>query len=279
MNWIQVSATIKPWPDDVSPFVSIFDEFGIENTAEEGQVLWGCYVDTEGAPNRVEELKEALLAAGAATVTSAPFEEQNWDEVWRSFFHARRIGQRFVVVPTWEEYETEAGDLVILLDPGQAFGTGDHPTTRMCLALLENVGCDGKLVADIGCGSGILSIGARLLGARKVLAVDIEEQSVEVSRENAALNRVEFEAFCGNGVEVIASEGPFDLIVSNIISATLINLAPDMAYVSRPGTDWILSGVIEKNWPDVRAAAEKRGFEVIEFQQEDDWISAWLRKQ
>jgi len=279
MNWIQVTAHFEPLPDEMSPYISIFEDHGIENTAEENNTLWGCLVETDGAPSRFAELRTALLAAGATSVIDAPFEEKNWDEVWRSYFHARRIGKDFVVVPTWEVYEPQPNDLIILLDPGQAFGTGDHPTTRMCLELLETVGCEGKLVADIGCGSGILSIGACLLRAKEVRAVDIEAQSVEVARENMALNKVQFFAEMGNGVDILAPFAPFDLIVSNIISATLINLSPDIAFVSRPGTDWIVSGIIEKNWPDVLAAAEKRDFELKLVKEEDGWVAAWLVKK
>lgn len=316
MSWIEVKATVPPL-DDLSPFVEIFRAHGIENTQEEmGPVISGCLVEIEGVAARIEALTQGLRDAGALEVVSHPFEEQDWDEVWKQFFKPRRIGERFVVRPTWEEFAANPGDLEIVLDPGQAFGTGDHPTTRLCLELLETVDVPGKRVADVGCGSGILSIGACLLGAASVDAVDVEEEAVQVSRENAALNHVSFRAILGEGVRslfesvddaearvaaqaewdqdehplhgrrpaisrfgnTVVSGEPYDLIVSNIISAVLMRIAPDVADAIRPDGDWIVSGIIHSNWPDVLDAAQRAGFELVERREEGDWTAARFRR-
>lgn len=312
MSWIEVKARV-PYADDLSPWVEIYRDFGVENTMEEeGPLLVGCMVDVEGSPARVEELVSALRDAGALEVTSNPYEETDWEESWKKFFKPRRIGQRFVVRPTWEEFEVTPGDLTIVLDPGLAFGTGDHPTTRMCLELLENAEVEGKRVADVGCGSGILSIGACMLGAAEVDAVDIEPASVEVSLENAELNRVKFRAIVGEGVRSLfetvpdearaaaqieweqderplgtigappitereasrAAEQKYDIVVSNIISAILIRISPDVAEAVKPGGQWIVSGIILGNWPEVLTAAERVGFSLLEKQEEGDWVAA-----
>lgn len=312
MSWIEVRAKV-PASDDLSAFVEIFRDQGIENTQEEpGPVLVGCFVDIDGVSDRIADLMTALYDAGAIEVESQPLEEQNWDEVWKRFFKPRRIGQRFVVRPTWEEFESHPSDLVIVLDPGLAFGTGDHPTTRMCLELLEGAGVAGKRVADVGCGSGILSIGACLLGAASVDAVDVDPESVEVSKENAKMNGVEFRAILGEGVRSLfeqesdaatrvaaqaewdqdehplaqhvsagtpkasraEAQPTFDLVVSNIISAVLIRMAPEVVSAVKPGGDWIVSGIIQTNWPDVQVAAEAVGFVLKEKLEEGDWVAA-----
>lgn len=311
MSWIEVRTKLSGG-EEHSPLIEIYREFGIENTMEEGDSLVGCLVDVEGSSARVEELREALLSAGALAVEAKPFEEQNWEEIWKQFFKPRRIGERFVVRPTWEGYESAPSDLEIVLDPGQAFGTGDHPTTRMCLELLEGAEVEGKRVADVGCGSGILSIGACLLGAASVDAVDIEPASVEVTRENAELNHVSFRAIVGEGVRSLFEDEPdaearvaaqqeweqdekpltatpapqssgsvgqaYDLVVSNIISAVLIRMTPDVHDALRPGGRWIVSGIIAQNWPEVPAAAERAGFQLEDRREEGDWVAARFQR-
>jgi ribosomal protein L11 methyltransferase len=162
--------------------------------------------------------------------------------------------------------------LVIVLDPGQAFGTGDHPTTRLCLELMEEIAIEGKQVVDIGCGSGILSVGACLLGAKNVLAIDIDPIAVEVAKENRELNQVVFDARAGAGLNGL--KGDWDVAISNIISATLVRIAGDVRDVLVDGGRWVVSGVIQDNWPDVRMAAELAGFEFIDKKEEDGWVAA-----
>lgn len=310
MSWTSVRTTLAEWPADPSPIVDIYLRHGIENTIEEPPALWGCFPDVNATPAQIAALRADLEQWPGAVVTLDQLEETNWDEVWRQHFRPRRVGTRFVVQPTWDTVAAEPGDLVITLDPGQAFGTGDHPTTRQCLALLEGVPVAGALVADVGCGSGILAIGARMLGACEVHALDIDPIAVDVTRENAARNRVEIDAFVGEGVqslfdrdvrwddgsqEWVQDENPlesrpepqrtsapieprYDIVISNIISAVLIRISPDVAAATKPGGHWIVSGIIEQNWDEVRRAAEAVGFELIHQSQEDDWCAATFRR-
>jgi len=210
------------------------------------------------------------------------------------------VGQHWVVRPTWEEFEAGPADRVIVLDPGQAFGTGDHPTTRMCLELMEPLDLTGRPVADVGCGSGILAVGACMMGANPVEAVDIDPIAVEVAKENAERNGVSFLALAGDGLsafrgEAASPEGApqdetplqgqqidpgrpsarqYDLILSNIISATLIRIAADIALAVAPGGAWVVSGIIESNWPEVRETAGKVGFNLVDERHEDGWVAA-----
>jgi ribosomal protein L11 methyltransferase len=276
MSWIEVKANFRAAPADWSPFIDVFSDHGCENTLQTDNPpsLSSAVVNVSGSTKVVEEIKRALLNLGVDSVESRDLVDENWEENWKQFFKPRRVGQRFVVRPTWEEFHLSPNDLEIILDPGQAFGTGDHPTTRMCLELLEKEWQPGASVADIGCGSGILSVGACKLGAREVVAVDIEPLSVEVAKENADLNRVQFSAICGKGVTALPDGVQFDIVISNIISATLINIAHEVARVVKVGGKWIVSGIIDQNWPDVRAAAEKSGFELSSELHELDWVGA-----
>jgi ribosomal protein L11 methyltransferase len=273
MSWIEVRARIPGDYRDRSPFVDAFREHGVENTLETGAEVVGCLPDVEGAAFRAQRLAEALWDRGAEDVAMRAFEEENWEEAWKRFFRPRRVGRRFLVRPSWEP-PSEADDLLeIVLDPGQAFGTGDHATTRLCLELMEDAICPGARVADVGCGSGILSVGAKLLGAATVRAVDIEPVSVEVALENARRNDVQIEAVAGDGFDELG-EDRYDAILSNIISATLVRIAPDALRRLVDGGHWIVSGVIPQNWPDVEAAASRAGFRLEDRLEEDGWVAA-----
>jgi ribosomal protein L11 methyltransferase len=275
VNWIEVTAFFESAPEDWSIYIEIFRDHGCENTIQTDTPpsLGAAVVDVEGSGSVVESLANDLKSAGATEVRTRPLVEENWDEVWRQFFKPRRIGERFVIRPTWESYTILPDDLEIVLDPGQAFGTGDHPTTRMCLELLEGARVAGQRIADVGCGSGILSIAAKKLGAEEVNGVDIEALSVEVARENAKLNGSNVNFVVGDSVASLPP-GPYALLVSNIISATLIAMAYDFADSLTPDGEWIASGIIEQNWADVRAAAERATFHVIDEKREDGWVAA-----
>jgi ribosomal protein L11 methyltransferase len=278
MSWIEVRAQFPTSTHDLSPFVEIYREHGIENTLEESAALVGCLPEVEGASQRVEDLSAALRTAGAIQVHTQVLPETNWEEEWKKHFKPRRIGNRFIVRPTWEAVETGPEDLEIVLDPGQAFGTGDHATTRQCLELMEQAGLRDARVADVGCGSGILSVAACKLGAAEVLAVDIEPIAIEVAKQNARLNGVQFLAIAGEGITPLldptSEDRGFDVILSNIISAILIRLARDAFASLVPGGRWIVSGIIPQNWPDVQEAAENSGFILRHQQEEDGWVAA-----
>ncbi len=276
MSWTLVRATFPELPADTSPLLELFRAHGIENTSEEsgtdGDAILGCIVDSDATPNAIEALAADLKSAGATAIETGPYKEVDWDSVWRAHFKPRRVGRRFVVRPTWEDFDSGPEDLAIVLDPGEAFGTGDHPTTRMCLAALEAVVDAEASVLDLGCGSGILAIGAAKLGAGRVVGIDIEAVAVEVARANADLNdEPAIEWRVGDVLDELPGER-WNVVVSNIISATLINLAPLAAELTDAGGVWIVSGIIEANWPDVRRAAETNGFAYRTHAVEGGWV-------
>jgi len=276
--WIEVKAHLATAPLDWSAWDEIFADHGVNGTVQtdEPPTLSG-YV-APGSEHMMDDLKAKLLEFGAKEVTQSEVPEVDWAEAWKQFFVPRRVGNQFMVVPSWTEFEPEPGDLVITLDPGQAFGTGDHPTSRGCLELLEREGAAGKDIADIGCGSGILSVGAGLLRARTIVGVDTEPVSVASSRENLTRNGIKGTIYLGAGFEPLPINDTYDLVLSNIISAALIGIAHEAARRVRPGGAWIISGIIESNWPDVLDKATRCGFTLVDHLQEGDWVAARLRK-
>lgn len=273
-GWLQVSAVFEATPEDWSPYIDAFDRFGCPGSLIEDNPprLIGYLTEVAGVEAQSEALSAELKRLGADRIEHLRVEDEDWTELWKIHFKPRRIGKRLVIRPTWEEFAAGPDDVVIVLDPGQAFGTGDHPTTRLCLELLEAEDLTGQSVADIGCGSGILAIAAVKLGAAAVVASDLDPLAVAVTRENMVRNGVEFPAEVAEGFSILSE--PADFIVSNIISATLIRLAPDAAKWVRPGGKWVVSGIYATNWPDVRAAAERQGFQLVNECREDDWVAA-----
>jgi ribosomal protein L11 methyltransferase len=276
-NWIKVKAVFETAPADWSVCADIFDRHGCPGTLEEDNppALSAYMAEVEGYELRLHNLLEDLKAFGSKVVETEIVPEEDWSSNWKQFFVTRKLG-RVVIRPTWEDYEPLDGEIVITLDPGQAFGTGDHPTTRLCLELMQEVQVSGLKVADIGCGSGILAIAAYKMGAASTVASDIDPQSVEIAKENAVLNDSEIEFIAQPGFDILSE--PQDLIFSNIISATLIRLAPDAARFIKQGGIWIVSGIIEQNWNDVRQTAEQVDFELIKWKQEGEWIGAIFRR-
>ncbi|MCW5937413.1 MAG: 50S ribosomal protein L11 methyltransferase [Fimbriimonadaceae bacterium] len=277
-TWTKVTAVLAEAPPDWSIFHNVFEEHGLLGSIQtDVPPTISAYLAPGDEPN-LPGLKAALVSQGAESVEEELVHEEDWAESWKRFFVPRRVGERFIVRPTWEEYDAEPGDRVIVLDPGQAFGTGEHPTTQMCLEYIERHAQAGMDVLDVGCGSGILSIASAMLGAR-VVATDIDPLSVEVSRQNFDRNGVQVTAVVGPGFDQVEPGKTFDLVLSNIISAALINLAPLAAQGVRQGGIWIVSGIIQDNWDTVREKAESVGFQVEAHRQEGDWVAAVLRRR
>jgi ribosomal protein L11 methyltransferase len=198
--------------------------------------------------------------------------EQDWRDSWKRYFRPRRIGERLLVKPSWATYEVAAGDMVIEIDPGMAFGTGQHPTTAMCLrALEERLKLDGA-VLDLGTGSGILAIAAARLGAQRVLALDTDPQAVKAARQNAAANGVEIVVEVREGtLPGDAGEERFGLAVANISGLTIERLAPALAGSLRDGGTLIVSGFLEDTVDALSRALVAAGFRVERVDAEGVW--------
>lgn len=232
-----------------------------------------CYLtdDAEG--------QKALRAIRAAygEVAVAMVEDSDWENNWREFYKPIEVGEKLVVVPEWEPIP-EDGRLPLRLDPGLIFGTGSHATTRMCLAALESYVNQNTRVLDLGCGSGILGIGALVLGAKSCLGCDIDPKAPDVVMANAALNGIGADRLTACAGDVIADASlrrgfgtGYDLVLANIVSDVIIPLAPHVPGFLAPGGVFITSGIIEGRQDEVRAAIERAGLRVVDHHCEEEW--------
>ena len=220
---------------------------------------------------KIQGLKEFGIDIGEAIVELSQVDEEDWANEWKNYYKPTKVGKNVVVKPTWEEYEEQTGDLIIELDPGMAFGTGTHETTTMCIQQLENYVKKDSKVFDIGCGSGILAIAAAKLGAKEVVAVDLDEVAVKVSKENIELNKVEDKvtALHGNLTEVINDKA--DIVVANIIADIIKILAKDVSNFMKEDAVFISSGIIHAKVDEVKESLIKNGFEIVEVQTLGEW--------
>jgi ribosomal protein L11 methyltransferase len=243
-------------------------------------VLIRCYLpSSELGAVLVEDLRRAMEAYPSVELSARPIYEQDWAVSWREFFGVVETGGRVVVVPSWVEHEPADGQIVIRLDPGQAFGTGHHETTRLCLAMLDGLVRPGARVLDVGTGSGILAIAAVKLGAAAVDAIDIDPVAAEVAAANCAANGVERQVRVRAGrLEPGDIAAAYDLVVSNISPDANIGLVPVFERAVRAGGDLLLSGVLEPDVPRVAAACAAAGFEAVETRLERDWAAIHLRR-
>ena len=234
----------------------------------------------EGIRLSIETLKDFNIDIGHNVVTMCEVNEEDWATAWKQYYHPVKISKRFTVVPTWEDYQPVATDeLIIELDPGMAFGTGTHPTTVMCLQALEKVVQPEQTVVDVGTGSGVLSIGAALLGAKAVHALDLDEVAVRSARENIALNKVDHvvEVFHGNLLDTVKE--PADVVVANILAEIIMTFTDDAYSIVKDGGVFVTSGIIGAKRDAVKAALQASGFTIEEVLEMEDWVAIIARKQ
>ncbi|MFD1927380.1 50S ribosomal protein L11 methyltransferase [Sporosarcina siberiensis] len=220
------------------------------------------------------------LDVGANSIQTNEVDDEDWATAWKKYYHPVKISERFTIVPTWEEYEpVESDELIIELDPGMAFGTGTHPTTVMCLQALEKHVQPADVVVDVGTGSGVLSIGAALLGASSVQALDLDYVAVVAAKENVELNKVEsiVNVTHGNLLESVHIQP--NIIIANILAEVIISFSED-AYTLLPKDGlFIVSGIIGQKRDLVKSDLVGKGFEIIESVLMEDWVAIVARKR
>lgn len=225
------------------------------------------------ALQELEFLKERMDGrAGTLTVSFATVREEDWAEYWKQYYKPLRIGRRLVVKPSWEEYTPQVGDLIIELDPGMAFGTGTHETTALCLELIEKHWRPGPML-DVGTGSGILAIAAALLGAERVLAIDLDPVAVRVARENIRSNGLEGIVEARRGDLLSGIKGLYSLATANILADAIIALASPLVQHLKPKSVFVCSGILREREADVRGALTTAGFRVIDAGRRGAWVA------
>lgn len=257
-----------------------FSQRDLESDAEVdlvGTYVVHVYIPSDGdRGGALLDARAQLTAAGIDCELEARLvADEDWAEAWKDHFHVERYGERIVVVPSWRTHEAQPDDIIITLDPGMAFGTGQHETTRMCLEALERAVAPGARVLDVGCGSGILAIAAVKLGATSITAVDIDPICVRVTKENAAINHTSIRTAVGSLGDAWPfgdrPAGAYDVIVANIIARAIIGMSADLASALAPGGRLITSGIIGEHEAAVVAALEAQGLRVDSVRAMGEW--------
>lgn len=301
MNWLEIAVHV---PNEGIDMVSnIFDELGAGGVVIEDPALISKYIEAkiwdhyefppevlnqpmpvvkaylpEGPTleNKLAELHQRLANLPLPAVPhydKKGVKEEDWATSWMKYYKPVEIGNRLAVKPSWEDYTAPEGRVVLELDPGMAFGCGNHPTTTMCMEFLEGIIKGGEQIADVGTGTGILAITSAKLGADKVYAVDLDEVAVKVARENVELNGVQdqVEVLHGNLLDKVTQ--PVDIVIANIVANVIIILAPDVRRILKPGGTFITSGIIQFRAEEVKEKLQQNGFRVLERKEDGEWVS------
>ena len=301
-SWLEVSLTVDAEvAEAASEVLSRYCENGVVvergmdyNDAEDiGTPFGPCHVYgylpmDESVEEKKSQIQQALWHLGFISEVPEPefkiIEDQDWMSSWKKFYRPILIGKKMLILPAWVE-QTDPERIAVRIDPSMAFGTGTHPTTQLCLALAEEYVEPDRNVIDVGCGSGILSIGAVLLGANHALGVDIDPESMKNSLENAARNNVseKCEFYQGSVAEILKDECSINhapLVLANILAPILLMLFDvGMADLVDPGGILCLSGILEDQEEKVRAMAESKGLTFLKRLQVKDWVAMSFQKK
>ncbi len=300
MKWVETKISFTAAdPETAANLISdIFDGFGLQGVAIESPDAEPDLDWAEGAENlpsghavtgylprntqlaersRVLEQRLADLHQSGIlsyTISYTDIDEQDWAHSWKAHFHPVQITKRIVIRPSWREYAAQPGQIILTIDPGMAFGTGTHPTTAMCIRLIEHYIQPGDHFLDIGTGSGILLLAADKLGATSVTGIDNDEVAIEVARENLLKNQVpddRYQLLTGHLAHPVSKT--FDLISANILSEIIVELIPDIRRILKPAGTLICSGIIDPKQQMVLDALAAGGFAAVEITVEDEWVA------
>lgn len=297
-RWVEITCTIPELlTEDLSNFLleltgngvsienRIVDTFDIDDLADEPVKNVKCYLpDNEGLPGLLAEIRTFLAAPEYNGIEPMIIllKEEDWANSWKSNFKPTRIGQRLVIKPSWEDFTGKAEDIILELDPGMAFGTGTHATTRLCLEALEALmfekppQAEEHTVLDVGCGSGLLGIAAALLGAKKVVSIDIDPVAVQVTNENAAINRVT-PLIHASETPLEHLDGCFSVVLANILAEALVSMRSALTARVAPEGALILSGILVEREEFVRAGFADQPLTLSAVTREDEWCCLIFR--
>ena len=294
MKWLELS--IEAPPEFVEPLSQIFYRYGHGGVAieaeggfnpDEGEappipqmVTLKTYLpvnsSTQERRNRIDLGVRLVAHVGpVSSLKEKELDEEDWENSWAQHFHVLHVGQRTVIRPTWRQYEAKDSEIVVNLDPGMAFGTGHHPTTRMCLELLEDLVKPGMDVLDVGCGSGILSIAVAELGAKSVLGLEIDSVAVRVAKQNVRDNGMNHTVRVAQGTlpHADARAHSYDMAVANISTKVVSELAHELVSALRPGGRIIASGILLEGKDQVEQALASAGGRLERTLADGDWVT------
>jgi ribosomal protein L11 methyltransferase len=300
MKWIAAKVIVdaEPFERAEELISSLFEELGLSGVVVEDPDLeppegWGEDAlpkpehhsvtgyfpgDDSLASNRLK-LEQGLAAMKQTQgvfchILYREVDEEDWAESWKAYFWPEKITDILVVKPTWREYTPAEGEMIIEIDPGMAFGTGTHPTTALCVRMIQDYLNPGDAFLDVGTGSGILMVAAAKLGAARLFGVDSDSVACDIARQNLLLNHVDSDKFCvksGNLVDVVTES--FHLISANILSEVILVLLDDVQQSLLPGGILICSGIIEANQDKVLKKMKDTGFQILEIRSREGWVA------
>ncbi|MCW0997119.1 50S ribosomal protein L11 methyltransferase [Streptococcus anginosus] len=266
---------------EAGPFGEVLPQVKQLNTV----AITAYYPETVNLEMIRQEVKEHLaqlrdfgLEIGETQLTTQQLAEEDWADNWKKYFEPARVTHDLTIVPSWTDYEATIGEKIIKLDPGMAFGTGTHPTTKMSLFVLEQILRGGETVLDVGTGSGVLSIASSLLGAKDIYAYDLDEVAVRVAQENIELNPDMENIHVASGDLLRGVEIEADVIVANILADILVNLTDDAYRLLKDEGYLIMSGIISEKWNLVRESAEAAGFFLETHMIQGEWNACVFKK-
>ncbi len=294
MKWIELTVDVPP--EYAEPMSEIFHRYGhggvaIEQEAgynpDEGEsppvpdfVTIKTYLPVDNTTERRRNQIDIGVRLVAHLATISPLkekyvEEEDWQNAWKEHFHPLRIGRHLVICPTWRTVETSESDILIHLDPGMAFGTGHHPTTRTCMEILERDAKPGDRILDVGCGSGILSVVAVKVGATSALGLEIDPVAARAGEENVRINGIEDKVQIVQGTlpSPLAEARSFDIVAANISAKVVTDLAQHLIDSVAIGGKLIAGGIIEPHVEDVTKALNAVGASIDETFIDGDWVT------
>jgi ribosomal protein L11 methyltransferase len=304
MHWLEL--TVKAHPEAVESVCELMSNYSTEGVVieepyeltDEGQdyrILHGqpvtvhAYLPMDGTEGEKQQQIEhglwhlsSLGAHFVGEMQTRSVDEEDWANAWKEYYHVTHIGQRLVIRPSWREYMPKEYEVVLTLDPGMAFGTGIHPTTRLCLERIEQLVQPGMRVLDVGTGSGILALAAAKLGADSVYAIDNSSVAVESAGANIEMNnlggRIQVVLGVLDETEARRMAGRYDLVIANIIAHIIGSIAPQLAMALADDGLLVVSGIIEARRPDAEGPLLAAGLELVQEMKIDDWLALTYRK-
>ena len=285
MSVLDPSIMIEDYSDIETGLKTVYGDLIDESILNSDKSIAACsiYVPEDKNINEYISFIQSQLTENGieAKIEILGTDEEEWSTAWKKYYKPTHIGEKIVIVPTWEEYTPENGEIVIDMDPGMAFGTGTHETTRLCAEFLEENLQKGDYLLDVGSGSGILAICGSKLGAEKCAACDIDPIAVRTEKENAERNNCpNIDCYVSDLLSDVKlmDNRLFDVVTANIVADIIIRLAPDVGALIKPNGLLIASGIIDEREADVDAALKKYGFEKISAKHEKGWCAILVKK-